>query len=350
MTGTYLLTGSYSTAAEEGIKLWKFDGSTGSIDPLAATKGIERPSFLAVHPNGKNFIATSEVGDGELVSYKLDTGSSSISEINRQKSNGDHPAHVCIDETGKWAIAVNYSGGNVNLYPLHTDGSLGELADSVKHEGTGPNKERQDAAHPHSVFQLPGKPLFFVSDLGTDEIYTYELDDKKGKLNLKFVTEAHPGMGPRHLAFHPSENFVYSLGELNSTLAVYTLNAEGELDLTQTVSLLPESYKGENTSAEVCVSSDGRYLYASNRGHDSITAFTIQENGQLETIGFASSGGKGPRHFTVVPETPWMVAANEESDLLTILKISDKGLPCLQGEPVPTTAPVCVKVIAAEWK
>lgn len=340
-----LLTGSYSTAEEEGIKLWQFDDSTGALKQMMAVKGIERPSYLAVHPNGLNFIAVSEVGDGDLVSYKLDRKANKISEINRQKSNGDHPAHICIDEAGKWALSVNYSGGNVNLYPLYADGSLGELTASVTHKGAGSDKERQDAAHPHSVFQIPGKNLFLASDLGTDTIYTYELDDEEGKLHLRHTVETSPGTGPRHLAFHPSKRLVYSLGELNSTLTVYALNEKGALRGLQTLSLLPESYKGKNTSAEVCVSEDGRYVYASNRGHDSIAAFAVQETGQLETLGFVPAGGKGPRHFTLISTSSWIIAANEKSDNLTVLKIMKRGMPCLQGEPVLTKAPVCVKVV-----
>lgn len=348
MTEAYLLTGSYSTAEEDGIKLWRLDDSSGTLNQVTAVKGVERPSFLAVHPNGTNFIATSEVGDGELISYKLNREADEMTEINRQKSNGDHPAHVCIDEAGNWALAVNYSGGNVNLYPIYPDGSLGRLADSVMHEGSGPNKARQDAAHPHSVFQIPGKNLFLVSDLGTDTIYTYELDDQNGSLTLRHTVSASPGMGPRHLAFHPSKRFVYSLGELNSTVAVYSMDEEGALSLDQTLSLLPEAYKGENTSAEICVSEDSRYVYASNRGHDSLAVFAIQDTGQLKTLGFVPTGGNGPRHFTLIPETPWLIAANENSDTLTVLRTAEEELPHPQGKPVHTKAPVCVKVVSVE--
>ena len=344
MAVIHLLTGSYSSKEEQGIKLWKFDGSDGTITEAGGIEGFDRPSFIAVHPNGINFIASSEVGDGELAAYRLDIPDGKISEINRQKSNGDHPAHVCIDNTGNWVLSVNYSGANVNVYPIHEDGSIGELSDSVKHDGSGPNADRQDAAHPHSVFQIPGKNIFLVSDLGTDTIYAYELDYKTGKLDLKHSVPAKPGSGPRHLAFHPEKRFVYSLGELDSTLTVYEFGEDGTMEFLQTTSLLPAEFTGENTSAEVAVSKDGRYLYASNRGHDSIASFNIREDGTVRNLQLADTGGEGPRHFVLVPGGQWLIAANENSDSLTVLEIGESGRPEFNGSTMNTKAPVCIKI------
>ncbi|SDG96743.1 6-phosphogluconolactonase [Planococcus glaciei] len=345
MAVTHLLTGSYASAQEPGIKLWEFDLKEGTLTEKNGISGIDRASFLAVHPNGKNFVATSEVGEGELVSFHLDLPDKRLAEVNRQSSGGDHPAHVCIDASGKWVLSVNYSGGNVNVYPFLEDGSIGGQTDSVRHKGEGPNEERQDAPHPHSVFQLLDNNHFLVSDLGTDMIFVYELNPANGKLATKQIVPTTPGSGPRHLAFHPAKPFIYSLEELSSAISVYEIGGEDFLKFVQVAGLTPEEFNGENTSAEVAVSEDGRFLYASNRGHDSIAVFKILEDGSLEFQAHVPSGGKGPRHFTLVPGGEWLVVANEKSDSLCVMKIGETGIPEMAGEPVHTPSPVCVKVI-----
>lgn len=346
MSTYHLLTGSYSSPEEQGIKLWSFDDRQGMLTELAGIGGIDRPSFLAIHPNGKNFVATSEIGGADLVAYQFDRDANALVEVNRQSANGDHPAHVCIDSSGSWLLSVNYSGGNVNVHRLHTDGSIGERTDSIKHEGNGPNQERQDAPHPHSVFQLPGSDKFLVSDLGTDGIYVYELNMAEGKLKQVQIVQAPRGAGPRHLAFHPTLNFLYSLEEISSSLTVYSIEESGIFNAIQRVSLLPEEFSGKNTSAEVRISADGRYLYASNRGHDSLAVFTVQQDGKLELKGFTPCGGAGPRHFEMISEGRWIIAANEQSDTLTVLEVGTDGIPEITGKPVQTKAPVCVRVIA----
>ncbi|MCP2035813.1 6-phosphogluconolactonase [Planomicrobium sp. HSC-17F08] len=345
MAVTYLLTGSYASSKEPGIKLWRFNLEEGTLTEMNGIGGIDRASFIAVHPDGEHFVATSEVGEGELVSFRLELSSNQMTEISRQSANGDHPAHVCIDASGKWVLSVNYSGGNVNVYPFMEDGSIGERTDSVRHKGEGPNEERQDAPHPHSVFQLPGSNNFLVSDLGTDMIFVYELDPANGKLATKQIVATTPGAGPRHLAFHPAKPYVYSLEELSSALSVYRLGGEEFLKFAQVADLVPEDFAGENTSAEVAVSEDGRFLYASNRGHDSIAVFEILEDGSLQLQAHVHSGGAGPRHFALVPGGEWLVVANEQSDSLCIMKIGAAGIPEITGEPIHTTSPVCVKVI-----
>lgn len=339
----YFLTGSYAEEQDEGIKLWKFEH--GTLNEISGIAGIERPSFLAVHPNGQHFVATSEAGPGELVAYEIDTETVTLKEINRQSSNGDHPAHVCIDDSGKWVLSVNYSGANLNSFPLHGDGSIGELVDSIPHEGSGPNAERQDAAHPHSVFQIPGTDTFLVSDLGTDTIYAYALDKKTGKLDLKAITKTAPGAGPRHLAFHPLKAYVYSVEELHSAVTVYELAESGSLSALQTVSAIPDNFKETNTSAEIAVSANGRFLYASNRGHDSIAAFEIQHDGKLKELAVMPTGGAGPRHFTLSSNDQQLIVCNENSGTITTMEIDGLGVPWAMAQGIQTTAPVCIKEV-----
>lgn len=339
----YFLTGSYAEEQDEGIKLWEFEH--GTLKEINGISGIERPSFLAVHPNGQSFVATSETGPGELVAYQVDAETATLKEINRQSSNGDHPAHVCIDDSGKWVLSVNYSGANLNSFPLRGDGSIGDLADSITHEGSGPNAERQDAAHPHSVFQIPGTDLFLVSDLGTDTIYAYALDTKTGKLTLKAATSTALGAGPRHLAFHPFKAFVYSVEELRSSVTVYELSESGGLSVLQTVSAIPDNFKETNTSAEIAVSANGRFLYVSNRGHDSIAAFEIQQNGELKRLASMPAGGTGPRHFTLASNDQQLIVCNENSGTITIMEIDGGGVPQTTGQVLFTTSPVCIKEV-----
>lgn len=341
----YFFTGSYSGVGETGVKLWQFDPSVGSMLEKAGIAGVDRPSYLAMHPTENMFIVCSEKTNGELVSFHFELDAGTLTEISRQPSNGDHPAHAVIDESGKWVLSVNYSGGNVNVFPLSDGGIIGPLADSIRHEGTGPNLERQDAAHPHSVSQIPHTQLFLVPDLGADQISLYQLDGETGKLSFQKVVDTMPGSGPRHSAFHPSQNVFYVLEELSSSLVVYRIRDGAKMDKIQTVQLIPETWQGQNTSAEVAVSENGEFLYASNRGHDSIAVFSVATDGSLELVGFTETGGNGPRHFDLSPGAGWLIAANENSGTLTVLEIDEKGMPRLHGKPVKTNTPVYVKYI-----
>lgn len=340
----HLLTGSYAAREAEGIKLWRFDTESGELAEAGGVSGIARPSFQALHPSADMFVSGSEDFSGELASFEADWESGTMTERSRRDGNGDHPAYVTIDRSGKWLLSVNYSGGNVNVFRLQKDHAIGEQTDAVQHEGSGPNSDRQDAAHPHSVIQVPGTELFAVSDLGTDAIYFYRLDPENGKLSLQQALAAPAGSGPRHLAFHPELPLIYSLGELDSTITVYAFDKDFTVNQTQRVSLLPAGYEGENTAAEVAVSEDGKTLYASNRGHDSIVSFDIDETGRLHSPLFTSSGGLGPRHFSLAPGGGWLIAANEKSDSLTVLKL-ESGRPVGLVQEIETASPVCVKFI-----
>lgn len=341
MTSAYILSGSYATAEQSGITLWELELSSGELTKKAAIAGVERPSFLAVHPTGRTFTAVSETGNGEVIAYWINPQSGAIQELNRQSANGDHPAHVAIDEDGQWALTVTYSGATVSAYPLLADGSLGEMADSKQHEGKGADPERQDAAHPHSIFQMPGTNRFFVSDLGMDAIIRYRLDMHTGELEQEALLKTEPGAGPRHLAFHPSASFAYGVNELNSTVSVYKLDGN-QLEEVQTLSTVPETFSGNNTAAEIAVSDDGQFVYVSNRGHDSLAVFRVAE-GLLKTLGHRDAGGAGPRHFTLVNNSPWMVVAHEQSGTISSKKVDDNGMPGETAHTVHTIEPVCVQ-------
>ncbi len=343
MSSTYIISGSYATAEQAGITLWELDPATGKLAKKAEIPGVERPSFLSVHPNGTSFTAVSETGNGEVVAYWLNPQKGLIQELNRQPAGGDHPAHITIDEDGQWAVSVTYTGARVTVHPLGADGSIGEMADSKRHKGSGADLERQDAAHPHSALQLPGTNRFFVSDLGMDAIVRYRLDLHSGELEQEAVTKTAPGAGPRHLAFHPSEAFVYGVNELNSTVSVYALEGR-DLNEKQNISALPEHFTGSNTAAEIAVSKDGRFVYVSNRGHDSIAVFRVAQ-GLLEAVGHADAGGAGPRHFTLVPDSPWIVIAHEGSGTIAVKRIGEDGMPGETAGRVETITPVCVRLL-----
>lgn len=342
MGSTYIVSGSYASAEQAGITLWELEESTGKLSEKAKMSGVERPSFLAVHPNGTSFVAISETGNGEVIAYWINPQTGIIQELNRQPANGDHPAHVTIDEDGQWVLSVTYSGAQVTVHPLLADGSLGDMTDSKRHKGSGADPERQDAAHPHSIFQLPGTNRFFVSDLGMDAIVRYRLDLHTGKLEQEAVIKTAPGAGPRHLAFHPSSPFAYGVNELDSTVSVYSLE-DKRLAEIQKLPTLPEEFAGDNTAAEIAVSSDGRFVYASNRGHDSIAVFQA-DDGVLKIIGHVEAGGAGPRHFTLVNNT-WLVVAHEKSGTIAVKKIDEQGMPNETLDMVQTIAPVCVRLL-----
>ncbi|MWC27151.1 lactonase family protein [Paenibacillus sp. MMS18-CY102] len=352
-----IVVGSYNTADQDAIHQLTFDSATGKLQRTGGQDGIENPSFLALDGAKQRLYAVSELGEGAIVAYQIAGGSQpgaesdseplvdKFVEINRQPSGGDSPCHLALDASGQWLLLVNYGGGPISVYPIGEDGALGPISCSVTHEGSSVNPDRQRGPHPHSIFAVPNTDLYLVNDLGTDSVYTYRLDRTNGTLLEQARTRVAPGTGPRHLAFHPSEPIVYVIEELTSAVAVFALHAaDGSLVHQQTVTTLPADFTGENTCAEVAVSEDGRYLYGSNRGHNSIASFRIGAGGLLRAIGHTPSGGNSPRHFQLIPGGQWLLAANQESDRVAVLAIDGEGYPALTEEGCDLRKPVCVRL------
>lgn len=348
----FVYVGSYTEppiGRAAGIRIFRFDPAGGSIDPVGTAGGVANPSFLALGPGRRHLYAASEVEEGAVVAFARDPASGGLAELNRQPSHGAGPCHLAPDPSGRFLLVANYGGGTVAALPLDPDGRLAPAASVVRHRGSGPIAARQEGPHPHMALpvRMPGGDAVLVADLGTDRVAIYRLGGD-GKLmpnpdGPPFVA-TEPAAGPRHLAVSPDGRTVYVANELASTLTSYAYDGErGDLRPRQTVSLLPPGFRGENSGAHVAVAPDGRFVYASNRGHDSIAVYAVAAAGDLRLVGHEPTGGRCPRHFALDPSGTWLLAANQDGDTLTLFRRDPgSGTLAAAGEPIPTPAPVCI--------
>jgi 6-phosphogluconolactonase len=252
---------------------------------------------------------------------------------------------VHVDAAGKVVVVANYGGGSVASYSIGTDGTLSKPGSVIQHEGSSVHPKRQARPHAHSINVHPGGRFAAAADLGTDEVLVYKLDASAGKLTPHGAAKVAPGAGPRHLAFHPEGTTAYVLNELNRTVTAFTFDAEsGALTKLQTISSVPDGVT-EGNSAEVRCSADGRFLYTSNRGHDSIASFAIDPTtGKLTPTGHVSTGGNWPRNFTLSPSGRWLLVANEHSSTIVVFRLDPKtGVPAPTGQVVTVPVPVCLR-------
>lgn len=349
--------GSYSKPGSPGISVYEFDLATGQFKPLATDDSIRNPSFLSVHPSGKYLLAASEVDSvngkpgGGVASYAIDRESGQLTLLNQQSSGGGGPCYVSTDSKGQCALVANYGGGSVACLPIGEDGHLKEAATFIQHEGSSVNERRQQKPHAHSILPSPDNRFALSADLGCDKVFIYELDPAKGKLaaNDPAFAALKPGAGPRHLDFHPSGRFVYVINELDSTVTGFQFDAQkGSLTAIDTLSTLPEGYEGSNSCAQIRVHPSGKFVYGSNRGHNSIAIYQIdEESGRLTAVGQVSTQGKTPRNFNIDPTGQYLIACNQQSDSVVTFKIDTAtGRLTQTGEPIKVVAPVCVQFLA----
>jgi 6-phosphogluconolactonase len=309
------------------------------------------PSFLAVHPNRRFLYAVNENGKGTVSAFSIDPKTAKLTLLNSVSSRGDGPCHLAVDQTGKYLFVANYGSGSVAVLPIGNDGKLGESTAFVQHTGSSVNKQRQAGPHAHCVTQSPDGRFLLVEDLGLDEVLVYKFDAAKGTLtpNDPPFAKLAPGTGPRHLAFSPSGRFAYVLGEMFSDVTAFHYDpAKGALDSFQTISMVPADFHGNNSGAEIVVHPNGRHLYASNRGHNSIAVFDVDSTGRLKAVDHVSSQGKTPRSFAFDPTGGWMIAANQDSDNLAVYRIDKAtGVPKPTGDSIEVGAPVCVLFVTA---
>lgn len=336
-----IYTGSYAEETSAGIHLFKLNVKEKKLDLVKKYTGIENPSFLVINKAQTHLYAVSEVEYGMVVSYAINRQSEQIRELNRKSTNGMAPCYVSLSENESCLYISNY-GGTVTRIELQGDGSLGEHTTTNEHVGSGVWADRQDAAHAHSIVPVPNSSVVVAADLGTDKIYVY---DDKDFANLAEMSTI-PGSGPRHFAFHPTLPIMYVIQELSNTIAVFELNEQHIPDsLLGVVTTLPDDYKEENTAADLHISEDGQFLYASNRGHDSIATYKITETGIPEIIAFTHTEGQGPRNFELIDEEEVLIAANEQSDSLVLFEINKEGIPTYTGNTISLSKPVCVQAI-----
>jgi 6-phosphogluconolactonase len=279
--------------------------------------------------------------------FVIDPATHALRLLNRVSSRGAGPCHITIDKTGKWLFAANYDSGSVAAFPIHEDGSLGEASSFFQHTGSSMNKARQSGPHAHVVTLSPDNRFALVADLGLDRVFTYRVDSAQGGLvpgNPPFVPLA-PGSGPRHLAYRPDAKFVYSLNELLSTVTTFRYDASrGSLKELQTLPTLPTNWSGSNSTAEIVVHPSARFLYASNRGDDSIAIFRIDPSrGTLTFVDRTPTQGKTPRNFAIDPSGAFLLAANQDSGNIVTFRIdSGTGRLTPTGDILEVPSPVCI--------
>jgi 6-phosphogluconolactonase len=343
----YMLVGTYTRGKSEGIYVYKFNSSTGEINQVS-TVFSENPSYLAISPDKKYVYAANESGKGKggVSAFSFDKATGKLTAINQQSSNGDDPCYISVDKSNKFVVVGNYSGGNFSVYPIQQDGGIGEAVQTIQHTGMSVNKERQEGPHVHSVVFSPDGKYLTVVDLGTDKITLYPFDSNKPKpvTEKGIETSSSPGSGPRHIIFHPTDSYAYVIEEISGNVSAYKVE-NGSLSRIQTINSHPDNYKGSIGSAAIKISHDGKMLFASNRGEsNTISVFTIDGlTGKLTSKGFINSGGKGPRDFNIDPSDNFLIAANGNSDNITIFKINKKtGMPEDAGKQVSIPSPVCI--------
>lgn len=347
--------GTYTTGTEsKGIYRFTLDLDTGQLTPAGEPAAAANPSFLAFHPNGRFLYAVGEVRDfepnaGAVSAFAIDPKTGALTLLNQQSSKGSGPCHLSLDKDGKNVLVANYGGGSVAVLPLQADGRLKTSSTFLQHLGSSVNPRRQAAPHAHSINLDPASRFALVADLGLDKVFVYRFDAGQGALlphdPQSFKTA--PGAGPRHLAFRPGGAHAYVINEMTSTVTALRWDAaNGELTEIQTLSTLPEGFAGDNSTAEVVVSPDGKFLYGSNRGHDSLAIFSIdQGSGKLTAVGHQPTLGKTPRNFAVDPTGAYLLAANQNSDTLAAFKIDRaSGRLTPVGAPVSVPRPVCVRM------
>ena len=353
-----LYAGTYTEAGRiEGLHVLRFDASTGAVKLVSSFDVGPNPSFLTLHPNGRSLYVVNEVDDidgdvtGSVRSFTIDASSGDITAVSARISGGASPCYISTDRTGRVALVANYGGGTVATLGIGEDASLTAPLHVVQHVGTGKIAARQERAHAHCIIPHPSNRFVMAADLGTDRVLIYRLDLPGGALTHIERSDAvmPPGTGPRHLAFHPTLPICYVTGELNSTVSAMSCNQNtGALAITQTLPTLPAGTAGENFPADIHIAPNGRTLYVSNRGHNSIAVFHIAATTGLLTLEQTiSTGGNWPRNFTLDPSGHWLLVANQRSGSVTVF-----GRDVNTGRLTPTAqhlelaAPVCLRFLS----
>lgn len=341
----YLFVGTYTDKGSEGIYVYRFNEQTGALTPASVKGGIQNPSFLALSPDGLNLYAVSEVDPGGVNAYRFNPATGELTDLNSQPSNGVWPCYIAVDRYGRSCIVGNYGSGTVCVLPILNDGALGDPTQTIQHEGKGTNPERQEKAHVHSVNIAANNRDVFVNDLGMDKIMAYTLDNRQHRLlpaQPPFI-KMKDGSGPRHFAYHPNGKFAYAILELDCTVAAFQYQ-NGALKQMQTISTLPADFTDKNTCADLHVSPDGKFLYGSNRGHNSIVIYKINPaNGKLTLVGFQSTMGSTPRNFTIDPTGKFLLAANQDTGDIQVFSRNEKtGELTYLAEGAKVSKPVCL--------
>jgi 6-phosphogluconolactonase len=363
--GRYLLfVGTYTEKESKGIYAYRFDLASSVLTPLGIAAEAINPSFLAIDPNHRFLYAVNEVqkykdaNSGMVSAFAIDSQkgdrqTGKLKLLNAVASRGADPCYIAFDKTGKYALVANYTGGSVAVFPVQTDGHIGESSAFVQHAGSSINRERQEGPHAHWIETTPDNRFAIAVDLGLDELLIYRFDAKNGSLtpNNPPYAKLDPGAGPRHLAFHPNGKFVYVVNELQSSITAFAYDAShGGLRKLKTVSTLPKNFSGSNDTAEIKVHPSGKFLFASNRGHDTIAVFSIDsKTGTLTLADHFSTQGKTPRNFEIDPSGKFLFVANQDTNNIAVFQIdSNTGRLTVTKRTIQVPSPVCLKFMAVE--
>jgi len=336
-----------------GIYASTLDMETGKLSEPRLIVEADRPGFLAFSPDQRFLycVAQGMGADGKpygaVQAYQI-TGDGGLKRISEQPSGGAGPCHLAVDKSGRCLLVANYSDGSIAALPIRPDGSLGEPATVIKHQGSSVNRERQKGPHAHSINVSPDNVFAFAADMGTDDVFVYKLDPSKASLTSHGSAKVAPGSGPRHFAFHPSGKHAYLINELLSTMTAFSYDAsQGQLAPVQTITTLPEGFTGHNTTAEVQVHPSGKFVYGSNRGHDSIVVFAFDpQSGRLSPVEHEPIRGKTPRNFGIDPTGTYLLAAGQNSNTVAVFRINQEtGALDYAGSEIEVPVPICVKFL-----
>ncbi len=352
----FVYFGTYTRKTSKGIYVSRLNTADGSLSEPQLAAEVGNPSFVAIHPSGKTLYAVSEqIGQagGAVTAFSIDHGSGNLSKLNMVSSKGDGPCHLNVDKTGKALVVVNYGSGATAAMAVKADGSLAESTSFIQHQGSSVNPQRQQGPHAHSVNISADNRFAVVADLGLDKVLVYKLDAAAAKIapNDPPFTAVKPGSGPRHFTFHPKGKYAYVINEIACTVTAFQYDAaRGALTEIETVSTLPAGMavaKGYST-AEVRAHPSGKFLYGSNRGHNTIAVFQIDgKSGKLKLVDNTDTQGKIPRNFNLDPTGKWLFAANQDSDSVVMFAIDPStGKLSPTGKTLNVGTPVCIRFVA----
>ena len=352
---TLVYVGTYTNGKSKGIYLYEMDGKSGAL-ALKSVQNSVNPTFLIIAPDHRHLYAINEIGDfqgthnGSVSAFSITPESGELLPLNIENSGGNGPCFVAADSKGKNLLVAHYGDGVVTVLPINADGSVAKVSSSNQHTGMSVDKSRQEGPHAHSFYLDPANRFALSADLGTDKVMIYKYDGSKSKItpNIPAFAPLPPGSGPRHMAFHQNGKLLFVINELSSTITGFRYDAsKGSMDPIETVSTLPADFKGENTTAEIQIHPNGKFVYGSNRGHDSIAIFKIDAtSGKLKLIGHEPAQCKTPRNFRLDPTGHFMIVAGQDSSNLVVFRVDQTtGKLSPAGVNIEAPNPVCIKFL-----
>ncbi len=344
---------AFASGDKAGIHAFRFDSKTGALQPLHRTTDIQNPFFLAVSPDQHFLYAINaeKFGGPEdefVAAYALEGRTGQLKRLNQQSARGTASWYLDVDATGRTVVVANYESGSVASLPVKEDGSLSESASFEQHSGSSIDPQRQKGPNAHSIVISPDNRFALAADLGIDKILIYQLDAAKAKLTpneAQPFVKMQPGSGPRHISFHPNGRHVYVINELANTVTCFDYAASsGMLTERQTIATLPTGFTGTSYTADLKITPDGKYLYGTNRGHDSIASYRIGEDGSLTLLSIDPSLGKGPQNILITPDGQWLISANMPGNSVVVFRIdATNGKIAATGTPIEMPMPSCIR-------